>query len=203
MKRALITAAMVAAIAGGLAACVTETPYQPAPQGRAAAGSFGYSDSKIDSAHWRVNFAGNSFTSRETVEKYLLYRAAELTLEQGFDWFQTTDRHTDTKTSYYSDPDPFYRSPFWSDYGWGWRPSWRYYGSFGGGFGGGGFGWRSWNPWYGDPFWADRVDIQQVQRFEASSEIVMGKGDAPSGARVFNAHEVIANLGPGVVKPKP
>ncbi len=31
----------------------------------------------------------------------------------------------------------------------------------------------------------------------------MGKGDAPSGSRVFNAHEVIQNLGPAVVKPKP
>ena len=34
-----------------------------------------------------VRFHGNEFTSRERVETYLLYRAAELTLEQGFDGF--------------------------------------------------------------------------------------------------------------------
>ena len=192
MKRALISAALATAIAGGLVACATETPYQPAPPGHSAAG-YGYSDTKIDQVHWRVSFAGNSLTSRETVEKYLLYRAAELSLEQGFDWFQTTDRHTDAKTSYYSDPDPFYRSPYWASYGWGWRPSWRYYG---------GFGWRSWDPWFGGAFWANNVDIQQVNRYEASSEIVMGKGDAPSGEKVFDAHEVMKNLGPSLLKPK-
>ena len=195
MKRALLTAAMIAAIAGGLAACASETPYQPAPPGPGghASSGFGYSDYKVDSTHWRVSFAGNSFTSRETVEKYLLYRAAELTLEQGFDWFETTDRHTDTKSSYYADPDPFYHSPFWASYGWGWRPSWRYYG---------GFGMRSWDPWYGDPFWASSMDVHQVDRYEATGEIVMGKGEPPSGQRVFEAHEVVKNLGPWGVKPK-
>ncbi len=192
MKRFLLTFAAIAALGAGLAACVTPTPYQAAQPGHAT-GNFGYSSYKIDGSHWRVSFAGNSLTSRETVEKYLLYRAAELTVEQGYDWFQTSERHTDRKTSYYSDPDPFYSSPFWSSYGWGWRPAWRYYG--------GGFGWRSWDPWFGDPFWSRSVNVEEVNRFEAASEIVMGKGDAPSGQRVFNAREVVANLGPGIVRP--
>ncbi len=195
MRRVLFTAA-VAALGLGLAACETATPYQPAPAGPAAASGYGYGyrDYKIDATHWRVGFSGNSLTSRETVEKYLLYRAAELTVQQGFDWFQAADRHTDKSTSYYGQSDPFYASPFWGSYGWGWRPSWRY---------GGAFGWRSWDPWGGDAFWANQVDIQQVNRFEATAEIVMGHGPAPDGQRVFNAREVVQNLGPSIARPRP
>ena len=193
MNRLLITAA-VAALGVGLTACDTATPYQPAPPGptRASTG-YGYRDYRVDAAHWRVTFAGNSLTSRETVEKYLLYRAAELTVQQGADWFQTTDRHTDKNTSYYGASDPFYASPFWSTYGWGWRPYWGY---------GGSWGWRTWDPWRGGPFWTNDIDIQQVNRFEASAEIVIGHGPAPEGQRVFNAHEVVQNLGPSIVRPK-
>ena len=193
MNRILLSAA--AALSLGLAACETATPYQPAPPGPTqASNGYGYRDYRVDAAHWRVTFAGNSLTSRETVEKYLLYRAAELTLQQGADWFQTTDRHTERNTSYYGAGDPFYASPFWSTYGWGWRPYWGY---------GGAFGWRTWDPWRGGPFWANDIDIQQVNRFEASAEIVIGRGPAPEGQRVFNAHEVVANLGPSIVRPRP
>lgn len=192
MKRFLLTAAMVAAMGGALAACATATPYQPAPAGTAARGGYGYSEYQIDDAHWRITFAGNSLTSRETVEKYLLFRAAELTLERSSDWFEMTDRRTDRKTSYYADPDPFYQSPYWSSYGWGWRPYWRYYGSF---------GWRGWDPWMNDPFWTNRVDIRQVDRYEASVEVAMGRGAPPQGRRVFEARQVVANLGPSIVRP--
>ncbi len=191
MNRLLAVASVAAVVALGLAACETATPYQPLRPGNAQSG--GFSDLHIDSTHWRVTFKGNSLTSRETVEKYLLYRAAELTLDQGGDWFDTTDRHVERKTDYTQDVDPFYHSGFGLSYGWGWRPAWRYYGSF---------GWRSWDPWYGGPFWADHMDIRQIDRYEASAEIVVGKGTAPDGRRVFNAHEVLANLGPTIVRPK-
>jgi hypothetical protein len=192
MKRFLITAAAIAAFACGLAACETATPYQPAPAG-SRSGGFGYSDYRIDTVHWRVSFSGNGVTSREIVEKYLLYRAAELTLEQGFEWFQTTDRSTERSTSYYADADPFYHSGFWASYGWGWRPRWRY---------GGAWGWRTWDPWYGGPFWADRADFLEINRYEASAEIVMGRGAPTAGQRAFNATEVKANLGPTLLRPK-
>jgi hypothetical protein len=191
MKSLNAILAAVAAVAA-LTACETATPYQPLAPGHAQTG--GYSEYRIDANHWRVTFNGNSLTSRETVEKYLLYRAAELTAQQGFDWFVTADRHTERRTSYYADPDPFYHSGFWASYGWGWRPYWRY---------GGRFGWRRWDPWYGDPFWSRSVDIQEVNRYEASTEIMMGKGAPPAGERVFDAHEVIANLGPGIIRPQP
>ena len=193
MRRVLFVAA-TATLSLGLAACETATPYQPAPPGPSRTSSgFGYSDYRVDATHWRVTFAGNSLTSRETVEKYLLYRAAELTVQQGADWFQATDRHTDKSSSFYGTGDPFYASPFWSTYGWGWRPYWGY---------GGAFGWRTWDPWRGGPFWANDINIQQVNRFEASAEIAMGHGPAPEGQRVFNAREVIQNLGPSIARPK-
>jgi hypothetical protein len=72
-----------------LAACAgAPTPYQ------AAQGGFGYSEQQIEEDRYRVSFAGNSATSRQTVEDYLLYRAAELTVQTGHDWFTVVDRNT-------------------------------------------------------------------------------------------------------------
>jgi len=190
------TAAVVAAVAlgAGLAACETATPYQPLQAGTAAAG--GFTDQRIESDRFRVTFQGNTLTSRETVETYLLYRAAELTVAQGFDGFEMADRHTDRDKRTYVGPDPFYGP----GYRWGyWRPYWRYYGGFRGGFGG---GWRTWDPFWGDPFWADGLDVQTVQKFEATAEIVMRHGPKPAGdARAFDAREVMANLAPKIRRP--
>jgi hypothetical protein len=189
MKTAALVAAL--ALAGGLAACETATPYQPLEKGAATSG--GFTDQRLDADHFRVTFQGNDLTSRETVETYLLYRAAELTVSQGFDWFETVDRHTERDRRTYVDPDPFYGP----GYAWGyWRPYWRYYG--------GGFGWRSWGPFWGDPFWADSAQIQTVQKFEASAEIVMGHGPKPKDdVRAFEARAVLANLGPKIQRPPP
>lgn len=183
MRRFLFAAGALA-LGLGLVACATPTPYQPAAPTPSATGyNYGYRDLKIDDTHWRVTFSGNSLTSRETVEKYLLYRAAELTKQQGFDWFQATDRATDKQTSFYGG-DPYY--------GWGWGPRWSF---------GGPWGWRAWGPW-GGPGWPGGLDMQQVDRFEASAEIDMGHGATPEGRRAFNAAEVIQNLGPSIARPK-
>ncbi|WP_204306898.1 CC0125/CC1285 family lipoprotein, partial [Klebsiella aerogenes] len=81
-------AALALILAGSisLSACMTATPYQPAT-GNGTATRNGYSDTQIESNRFRISFSGNSLTARETVERYLLYRAAELTLQQGFDHF--------------------------------------------------------------------------------------------------------------------
>ena len=75
----------------------------------------------LDDTHFRVSFSGNDVTSREQVETYLLYRAAELTSAKGFDWFEMVDRHTQTPARPTSRP-----------YGYGavWRfgrRAWRFY----------------------------------------------------------------------------
>jgi hypothetical protein len=181
MKRLLIAAAATLA----LSACATATPYQPARSG--ASYSEGYSDYRIEDGRWRVGFAGNSVTSRETVEMYLLYRAAELTVQQGYDWFETVDRSTERETSYYGTHDPW-----WGGWGCCWSPSWRV--RHGGAWG----PWGPWGPWGGS------YDVQQVNRYEAMAEVIMHKGPKPEGdRRAFDAREVMTNLGPKIVLPKP
>jgi hypothetical protein len=79
-----ITAAIAAiGLVVGLSACETATPYQPLQQHSEVSG--GFTDQRLDQNHARVTFQGNTVTSRETVETYLLYRAAEVTISQGFD----------------------------------------------------------------------------------------------------------------------
>jgi hypothetical protein len=180
------SAALIAAItlAAGLAACETATPYQPNVPGQATRG--GYSETRIEPGRWRVTFSGNSLTSRETVEGYLLYRAAELTLQGGDDWFAMVDRNTDRASRTYVEPDPLYHPWYGAGFGF-WRPSWRFRQR--------GFGWRTWDPFWGDPFWADRYDVHTVESFEASAEIVTHKGAKPEGdPRAFDAHAVVDNL---------
>jgi len=63
----------------------------------------GYRDSRLDSNTWRVSFAGNSSTSRDTVEKYLLYRCAEITNAAGFDYFLVVETNTSVHTSHAPD----------------------------------------------------------------------------------------------------
>jgi len=191
-KTSLVFAAALA-LAAGLGGCMTATPYQPLVKTGSASG--GYSESRIEANRWRVTFAGNSVTSRDTVEGYLLFRAAEVTLQNGGDWFAMVDRQTDARQRTYVQPDPLYHPWYGSSFGY-WRPSWRYRGR--------GFGWRSWDPYFGDPFWADRYDVQTIQNFEASAEIVTHKGAKPADdPRAFDAHAVVENLKPRIQYPAP
>lgn len=171
-----------------LAACATATPYQPAGfNGQRG----GYAEQRLESDRYRVTFAGNSVTSREQVEMGLLLRSAELTTESGFDWFSTVQRQTDRDVQYRAlGPSPLFYdrySPFWG-------PSWRYHRR------------GAWGPWgygsrYGSSFGSD-FDVREVDRFEASAEIVMGRGPKPGGdVNAFDAREVIQNLAPRVARP--
>ncbi|WGM37307.1 hypothetical protein [Caulobacter sp. NIBR1757] len=183
-------AAAIAAIlaASGLAACATATPYQPNVRGNSVSG--GFTDQRITQDRFRVTFSGNSLTNRDTVERYLLFRAAELTLAQGYDGFVLADREVNRDSRTYYDP-PAGR---FGGYGF-WRPSWRYYGAR--------YGWRSWDPFYSNRFWADDMDMRTVTKFEANAEIVMYRGASPSPAsESFNAREVVDNLGPTIVRPE-
>lgn len=62
--------------------------------------------------------------------------------------------------------------------------------------------WRSWDPFGRDPFWGDTVDLQTVERFEATAEIVLHRGPRSADEpRAFDARDVIARLGPDIVRP--
>jgi len=180
---------MAAVVAGGLAlsACMSATPYAPV----SGSGSYrrGYWDEQIEPDRFRVTFAGNSVTSRETVERYLLYRSAQLTLERGFDHFMLAQRDTEKHTRVVVDS--------FGPYGYGgygyWGPSWRYWG--------GGYGWRSWDPFWGSP-WGHDFDVDTIERYEATAEIVMGRGPKPpTNLRAFDARAVVASVGPNIQLP--
>ncbi len=181
---------LVMGVALLLPSCATPTPYQPVSASSAVKG--GYSQEQIAQDRWRVTFAGNTLTSRETVEGYLLYRAAELTLEQGRDWFEIVNRSTEHEIQRSTVRDPMY-DPWWGYPSW--RPSWRYYEAR--------RGWNAWDPWYGDPFWARSVDVRTVEQYEVSAEIVMHTGARPAGnGNLFDARDVITRIGPKVRFPE-
>lgn len=185
-------ALMVLCCAALVASCMTATPYQPDIAGQKISG--GYSETRIAENRYQVNFAGNSLTSRDRVEGYLLYRAAELTLEKGYDWFEINDRLTERDVRTYVAPDPFYEPYYGSLYGY-WRPHWRYYRPGG--------GWRWWHPEWGSPFWADRIDMRTIEKFEAHADIEMFNGPVPPGNhRAFDARQVINQLEPTIERPE-
>jgi hypothetical protein len=178
MKRTILVAALLAATA--LCGCETATPYQPLhAQGAKASG--GYYDHQIEANRFEVGFAGNSLTKRDSVERFLLYRSAELTLAQGYDWFEAVHRHVGHKSEFYATPGPY---GAWGGY---WSPRWGFYRA--------GFGWRY--GYWGDPFM--RPDVERVDRYTASSEIFLGRGPKPEGRQAFDAHAVVESLRGAVI----
>jgi hypothetical protein len=162
----------LAAVAGLLAACATATPYQPAVTDR-----YGFQEQRIEDNRVRITFNGNTITERETVENYLLYRAAEVTLESGHDYFIVANRDTEEHSRLQGTGPRF---PY--DY-WYYSPR------------------RGWSPWY-DPFWADSMSYREVSRYEAVAEIAMFSGQKPVGdPNAFDAREVQANLQGQIVRP--
>jgi hypothetical protein len=71
-----------------MAGCATATPYQPVKNG------YGYSEQRLEVDRYRVSFFGNNRTAYDAVTDYVLYRAAEITLENGYDHFIVIDRST-------------------------------------------------------------------------------------------------------------
>ena len=170
MLRQLAVAALLAA---GLVACAsTSTPYQPAAEGR----GYGFSEQRIDNNSYRITFRGNSSTTRETVENSLLFRAAELTLENGFDYFVVIENDTEAKKSYSSSASP----AFFGRYGYGYPGSFYafpYYAY--------GFGWG----------WPYDTYTREITRYSAVAFVTMHKGEKPAdNPQAFNASEVVENL---------
>jgi hypothetical protein len=51
-------------------------------------GRGGWEEKKIEENFYRLTYSGNGATTQETVQTYWLYRAAELSVEKGFDGFE-------------------------------------------------------------------------------------------------------------------
>jgi hypothetical protein len=66
-----------------LASCgPVPTPYQPRDSD-----GYGYTDTHLGDNTYRVTFVGNPQTPIESVDRYALYRSAQVTLERGADYF--------------------------------------------------------------------------------------------------------------------
>ena len=191
-------------ILGGLAAftlvnaCASSTPYQPAIDSR-----FGFDQQQIEDDRWTVSFAGNSLTDRQRVETYLLYRAAELTEQQGFDYFRVADSDTNADRRIQATPNAFY-DPFYS----GFACRYRYFGPRGRlyprsfyrsrAFRSARFGY--YDPFY-DSFGPGAYDYREVTRYDATAEIIMGNGEKPDDPAFFDASQVLKNLAGTIERP--
>lgn len=152
-----------------LSACAVPTPYQPAT----LPGDLGYREQRLGDNRFRVSFVGNDLTTPETVDSYLLYRAAELTEQLGYDYFVVTARGM---------------APVADQRTLGVYPSVGYYGGYHGDGFGVGIGLGS-------------GIVRSRGQYRAMADILMFRGPFPAGDRTaYNPREVLRYLQP-VVRP--
>ncbi len=170
------------AAALALAACATSTPYAPAER----EGGYGFAEQRIEDNRYRVTFRGNSSTSREAVENFLLFRAAELTVENGYDHFIVVENDTETRRSFSTSGAAFGGPAFFGRYGYGFPG--RYYAFPYYAYG---FGWGA--PYY-DSY------TREITRYSAVAFITMHRGEKPmDNPQAFDARDVMTNLRPIVL----
>jgi len=152
-----------------LSGCSTASVYSQKVEGA----STGYTDVRLAQNRFRVTYSGGASTRRETVEDFLLFRAAQVTLESGTAWFVFDMRDTQAKTTYFSDFNGFPQGP--------------------------GFGWRHrWDWWPGE----DTETTTALTRYQAYAEIVtLSDAQAHADPHALNAQDVINRLGPKVLPP--
>jgi hypothetical protein len=152
-------------VLGVLAGCGQPTPYQPATSG------YGYSEQQIEDNRYRVSFAGNDLTPAATVQNYLLYRAAELTLAKGYDYFTMVDRDVERSTVYWGSADT------------GWRSGYM----------------RRWDDDFIGGFGMSTYTARPIDRYTAYADIVMFEGAKPaSDVNAYDARSVLRQLDPTI-----
>ena len=150
-----------------LAACAAPTPYQPAD------GGYGFSEQRLEDNRYRITFAGNAETARETVQNYLLFRAAEITLETGHDYFTIVNQDVERSTRYFGTVDPLFASGRLLT-----RDADRF-GSIG----------------YGT------YTAHGVDSYAAFADVLVHEGEKPAGdVNAYDARDVIEQLRPVIVR---
>lgn len=153
-----LTLGLIAASTLMVSACASLAPYGPqtGPRGQ------GYSEQQIETNRFRVSY--NGVGQAAPVLDRTLYRAAQLTVGQGYDWFEVTQRWIDGRP----------------DSAGGVRPSVSI-GAGGGRYG----GWSTSGVGVGLG-----VNLSGPQPTSATLEIVMGRGTAPDRPEVYDARGV-------------
>jgi hypothetical protein len=143
-----------------LAACATEpTKYGPALDNKAA----GYREQRIENERYRVTFLANADLKPPQVEDLAMRRAAEITLQNGAQWFTVVTRSTDLASGQ--------NTPSGPTVGIGGST-----GSFGSGVGVG----------LGFNFGSD------TRRYQTTMEILLGRGAKPGDPNAYDAQQVLA-----------
>lgn len=137
----------------------------PVSYGPADSKGFGYDERRIEDNRFRVSYQGSGGMAPALVEDYALRRAAELTLQQGFDWFRVAGRDLAGEK--------------------------RGGVSIGTGFGSSSYGRRS---SVGVGVGADLGRVGAQDYYIAQMEILMGSGAAPEDGDVYDARSVLENL---------
>ncbi len=159
-----ILAATVSALL--LAACASAPTVYRAQAG--APNDVGYSEYRLEAGRYRVTFQGGPGASEAQIADYALLRAAELALQDGYDWFRIADRST-TGSGYDRGPRMSVG---------GGSASFGRHSSFGLGVG-------------------TSFNLGPGPAFSRSIEVVFGKGAPPRDRDVYDARDVVKNVGYG------
>ena len=165
---ALLRHAACAAILVALSACATAgpPPYAAAPSQTAA----GYSETQIESNRYFVTYRAPSGADAATLQDYALLRAADLTLQNGREWFWVDRRTLDEQNSRSSGPQ------------------------IGVGIGGGSYGSRSGGSvGVGINFPLGGGQSGQRAR-SATLEVRFGEGAKPDDPNAYDARSISTNL---------
>lgn len=157
------TVSLLAASAFSLTACASLAPYGP----QMGANGQGYAEQAIENNRYRVTYRGVGAPG--PVADRALYRAAQLTSERGYDWFEVTQRWIDGRP----------------DSAGGVRPNVSI-GAGGGRYG----GWSTSGVGVGVG-----LNLNGPSPTSTTLEIVMGRGQKPDRPEVYSARSVIESIG--------
>ena len=164
MRLARVTQFLV--LVGALSSCAT--PYQQSGL------RGGYKDAQVDSNTASVSFHGNAYTPKQKVQLALMYRCAQVRLQDGFDYFVIVNNDTEAKQSVYMTSGHYTEATSGSAHGAG-------------------------NMAVGSATTTGTYYPPQAHtqtKYGSAALIKMFKGQKPQNdANAFDAHDVVAHLG--------